>query len=248
MNSSLMKPYKPMDKAFWLKTRDVVRAAATPTTFKNIVEVLQRSTTEAVEQPVKAVEELSNHLNFNGGETESILKHFMQETDFSRWGLANAVTRTAEDVADYDRASELEEAGWKTFDATPTRVATGGSSGLTPPHFQNQSSIQTGDVDPFYIACSMGENMRQHLDPDDWAEERGTIFSLYRDLDITDEGERHRLQHAVTGCSSLRYMTREEHKKLIETLENLINKSADEQTRTLDGLFALSSFDYREVG
>ena len=32
------------------------------------------------------------------GETESILKHFMRETDFSRWGLANAVTRTANDT------------------------------------------------------------------------------------------------------------------------------------------------------
>ena len=103
------------DKAFWLKTRDIVRAAATHTTFERIVTVLQRSTEEQVEQPVKAVEELSNVLSFNQTETESILKHFMQDSDFSRWGLANAVTRTAEDIADYDRASELEEAGWKTL-------------------------------------------------------------------------------------------------------------------------------------
>ncbi len=103
------------DKAFWLKTRDVVRAAATPETFEKIVTVLQRSTNEIIEQPVKAVEELSNQLAFNQGETDSILKHFMKDADFSRWGLANAVTRTAEGAADYDRASELEEAGWKTL-------------------------------------------------------------------------------------------------------------------------------------
>ena len=103
------------DKAFWLKTRDIVKAAVTPDTFEKIVTVLQRSTTEQIEQPVKAVEELSNQLSFNQTETESILKHFMQDADFSKWGLANAITRTAEDVSDYDRASELEEAGWKTL-------------------------------------------------------------------------------------------------------------------------------------
>ena len=103
------------DKAFWLKTRDIVRAAANPVGFEQIVSVLQRSTETRVEQPVKAVEELSNQLSFNQSETQSVLKHFMQDADFSRWGLANAVTRTAEDVSDYDRASAFEEAGWKTL-------------------------------------------------------------------------------------------------------------------------------------
>ena len=103
------------DKAFWLKTRDIVRAAATPNTFGKIVTVLQRSTREQIEQPVKAVEELSNQLSFNQTETDAILKHFIRDSDFSRWGLANAVTRTAEDSESYDRASELEEAGWKTL-------------------------------------------------------------------------------------------------------------------------------------
>lgn len=103
------------DKAFWLKTRDVVKASANPETFNKIIAVMQRSTTEPITQPIKAVEELSNHLNFKQAETEGILKHFMQDADYSRWGLANAVTRTAEDTTCYDRASELEEAGWKTL-------------------------------------------------------------------------------------------------------------------------------------
>lgn len=86
------------DKAFWLKTRDVVQAAATPDTFEKIVTVLQRSTKDQVAQPIKAVEELSNQLSFNQSEMDTILKHFMRDNDFSRWGLANAVTCTAEDV------------------------------------------------------------------------------------------------------------------------------------------------------
>ena len=89
--------------------------------------------------------------------------------------------------------------------------------------------------------------MRRHLDPDEWIDERGDIFVLYQQLGITTEDERHRLQHAVTGCSSLRYMNREEHFKLIETLETLVEKSPPEQAKTLGGLLALSSFDYRPV-
>ncbi|MCA9840261.1 MAG: DUF932 domain-containing protein [Trueperaceae bacterium] len=103
------------DKAFWLKTRDIVKAAATPATFDKIITVLQDASSEPVNQPIKAVAELSNHLSFNQGELDSILNHFMQDNDFSRWGLANAVTRTAEDSPDYDRASELEETGWKVL-------------------------------------------------------------------------------------------------------------------------------------
>lgn len=89
--------------------------------------------------------------------------------------------------------------------------------------------------------------MRHHLDPDDWAAERGAIFALYRELGVTCEQERHRLQHAVTGCSSLRYMTREEHGKLIRMLEQLASKTVTEQRQMICGLLALSSFDYREA-
>jgi hypothetical protein len=35
------------------------------------------------------------------------------------WGLANAVTRAAEDVLDYDRATELEAAGGRVIEFGP---------------------------------------------------------------------------------------------------------------------------------
>ncbi len=88
--------------------------------------------------------------------------------------------------------------------------------------------------------------MRRHLDPDEWADIRGTIFVLFNQLGLADD-ERHRLQHAITGCSSLRYMTSDEHRKLVDTLEQLAEKPVLERNRTLQGLFALSSFDYRDI-
>lgn len=92
-----------------------------------------------------------------------------------------------------------------------------------------------------------GENMRQLLEPDEWADVRGDIFVLYGELGITEERERHRLQHALTGCSSLRFMTHEEHHLLIHTLERLNQTSVGEQQKMIHGLLALSSFEYRKV-
>ena len=90
--------------------------------------------------------------------------------------------------------------------------------------------------------------MRRHLEPNEWADERGDIFALYQELDISDEDERHQLQHAITGCSSLRFMTHEEHRKLIHTLEELTHKTTAEQQKLISGLLALSGFDYRDIG
>lgn len=89
--------------------------------------------------------------------------------------------------------------------------------------------------------------MRHHLDPDDWIEERAEIFGLYTQLGITHEDKRHQFQHAITGCSSLRYMTREEHQQLIDTLEQLAKQPSSEQQKTLQGLLALGNFDYQEM-
>ena len=90
--------------------------------------------------------------------------------------------------------------------------------------------------------------MRRHLEPDEWSEIRGEIFRLYRELGVTFDDERHRIQHAVTGCSSLRYMTPEEQQKLVETLEQVAEQPAEVQEKMLAGLIALTGFDFHEVG
>lgn len=89
--------------------------------------------------------------------------------------------------------------------------------------------------------------MRRHLEGYEWAAARGEIFTLYRDLGIEYADERHRVQHALTGCSSLRYMTPDEHQKLIETLQEIVLKPDDEQQKLLTGLLALGGFDYQEI-
>lgn len=43
----------------------------------------------------------------------SFMIRSFQYPDLSKYGLSNAVTSTSHDIADYDRATELEGIGWK---------------------------------------------------------------------------------------------------------------------------------------
>jgi hypothetical protein len=67
-------------------------------------------------RPQAAIEVLSERLLLAQSETDNILGHLIRGGDLSRYGLINAVTRTAEDVHDYDRATELEGIGNRILD------------------------------------------------------------------------------------------------------------------------------------
>jgi hypothetical protein len=60
---------------------------------------------------VKAVEVTAKAIGLNESESGLVLNHLIQSGDLSKFGMLNAVTRTAEDIDSYDRASELERLG-----------------------------------------------------------------------------------------------------------------------------------------
>lgn len=49
-------------------------------------------------------------------EVDAVLRHYHRGGDENRWGVAQAVTRYAQDVSDYDVSTSLEEAGRKILD------------------------------------------------------------------------------------------------------------------------------------
>ena len=63
------------------------------------------------EDPFKTVEVLGDKYVLNKIERASILRHFIMGNDFSAFGLVNAVTRSSQDVEDYNRATDLERLG-----------------------------------------------------------------------------------------------------------------------------------------
>lgn len=107
---------KADDQAFFLKVQDTVRAAVDIAKFSMIVERMREATEQKIEgNPVKAVEAMGNQFGYNTEERSGVLTHLIQGGDLSAYGLLNAVTRTSQDVQDYDRATELERDGSKVL-------------------------------------------------------------------------------------------------------------------------------------
>jgi hypothetical protein len=48
------------------------------------------------------------------------MRHLIEGGDLSAWGLGNAITRSAQDVDSYDRATELEAVGGKVIELSPS--------------------------------------------------------------------------------------------------------------------------------
>jgi hypothetical protein len=70
-----------------------------------------------VENAFAAVDQLAKEVDIRDGEKESVISNFLQDGDFSKWGMINAVTKVANtDAVDYDRACELENIGGQLID------------------------------------------------------------------------------------------------------------------------------------
>jgi len=100
------------DTVFLLKARDVVQATLSETTFQKLLGKMKEAAGEKIEgDPAKAVEVLAEVLTLNETEKGGVLRHLIEGGDLSRWGIANAVTRAAQDLDSYDRSDELEGFG-----------------------------------------------------------------------------------------------------------------------------------------
>lgn len=100
------------DNAVLLKTRDVVRASFDEVRFQRHLTQMVDATMDRLEgNPAEAVKVLAKKESLTEFESGSILRHLIEGADVTRWGLLNAVTRTAQDVSSYDRATDLETLG-----------------------------------------------------------------------------------------------------------------------------------------
>ena len=89
--------------------------------FNGTLERLQAATQgTTVRAPIQAMEVLSQSLGLTQEENQSGLMNLMEDGDYTKWGMCNAITKIANTTENYDRASELENFGGKIIDL-PTR-------------------------------------------------------------------------------------------------------------------------------
>lgn len=110
------------DRAFLMKVQDAVNAAVDQTVFEKIVQQMRDATEAKIEAATvpKVVELASKQFHISQFESEGVLGHLIGGGDLSLYGMANAVTRYAQDVNSYDRSTELEQIGYSILTVAPT--------------------------------------------------------------------------------------------------------------------------------
>jgi hypothetical protein len=100
-------------KAIYMKARDAVGAAFNKETFKKIVAMANLAQSETVTMPQAAVENVAKIASLSDVSRDALLGYFIKDYDVTRYGLAQATARLAQDEKSGDRASDLESLAGK---------------------------------------------------------------------------------------------------------------------------------------
>lgn len=104
-------------EAYFMKVEDILRGAINEELFKNTVQQMRMAKMQKIENdPIATVKLLGESYRFTEAETMMVGANYLKENDYSKYGLANAVTRTSQDIDDYNRATEFERFGGQVLD------------------------------------------------------------------------------------------------------------------------------------
>ena len=100
-------------KAIMLKARDAVRAAFDQNKFAAMVAKAKAAQADKLEAPGAAIDNIIATGAVNEEQREALLMYFHRDYDPTRFGLAQAVSRLAQDLDEPDDAGELENLAGK---------------------------------------------------------------------------------------------------------------------------------------
>jgi len=116
---------RAQDRALMLEARDVVKALADRNHFEQLVDVARGAAETELPEPIAAARLLGKNAGLNEHETAAVEEELTKAGDPTMWGLTNALTATARDLADFERKNELEtkagailndRAAWRPFE------------------------------------------------------------------------------------------------------------------------------------
>ena len=137
------------DRAFFLRVRDVVEVAVSESTLRLVGEKLRRTKEIPLDgDPIKAVEVLGQRHGLNEAERAGVLRSLIEGGELSGYGLVNAVTHLSQQLADYDRASELEALGGRLVERR------GGSTSPSTAILNSPSPTRTLSIRPAALAAT----------------------------------------------------------------------------------------------
>jgi hypothetical protein len=100
------------DRAFFMKVQDAVRASFDSKQAQQIAGRLEGALEAKIDGKVeKVIEVVTKRFTLTDGDGGNILRNLIMGGELTQWGLANAITATANDEADYEKATSLERIG-----------------------------------------------------------------------------------------------------------------------------------------
>jgi hypothetical protein len=98
------------------KVKDATRTFSSVEFWAERVAELEAKAGRPVNEPEKAIKAVSKALRFTDDERDAIFRHFILGGQMTAGGVLNAVTSTAQTVADPDQAADLERVAVKVLD------------------------------------------------------------------------------------------------------------------------------------
>jgi hypothetical protein len=96
------------NQTIWSAVRDVIRQTFDPASFESIIARLKSNAETPVKEPVQAVSNVVTHIGLTEATKEILLKNFLEEKDYTQWGITNAITATARQLSSPEDQVELE--------------------------------------------------------------------------------------------------------------------------------------------
>jgi hypothetical protein len=96
------------NQAIWSAVRDVIKQTFDPANFESIVKRLKSNAETPVSAPVQAVDNIVIHTGLSETTKEMLLRNFLEDKDYTQWGLTNALTATARQLPEPEDQVELE--------------------------------------------------------------------------------------------------------------------------------------------
>lgn len=109
-------------EALWMQVRDVIGAAFDEKVAVKRAEAYEAAAGRKLEATniEKVLDVAQERFGLDSGERQSVFAHLIEGGNLSQYGLSAAITRAAQDVASYDRATELEYLGGKVVELPRT--------------------------------------------------------------------------------------------------------------------------------
>ena len=105
-----------------LEIRDIVEDAVSQVTLDRVTHKYKMAKNMEITGDIPSLVTMTGReFDIKKDEKEGVMEHLYRRGDYTLYGLSNAITEMSQTVDDYDRASELEEVGYKVLNMSRTQ-------------------------------------------------------------------------------------------------------------------------------